>query len=94
MPIPLERESKMWGLLYASDFNKLMFVFVGNALAFIAVFLLLGLEGALVLFFAVSILSTVYFIMRSFWPEQYLENQVRFYNEPRAYYPGREEDEL
>ncbi len=94
MPIPLERESKMWGLFYSSDFNKLMFVFVGNALAFIVFFSIWGLEGSLVIFFAVMILVTVYFVMKSFWPEKYLENVVRFHNEPKAYFPSREESEF
>ena len=94
MAIPLEKESKMWGLFYASDFNRLMFVFVGDALGFIACFALLGLEAALVLFFVVLLLFTVYFTMKSFWPEKHLENLVRYHNEPKRYFPGGEESEL
>jgi hypothetical protein len=94
MAIPLEKESKVWGLLYFSDFYKLMVVFIGNALLFVVFFTFWGLEGSLVLFFSVMILGTVYFVMKSFWPEKHLENLVRFHNEPKAYFPGGEESEL
>jgi hypothetical protein len=94
MPIPLEKESKMWGLFFTSDFNKLMFVFVGNALAFMAFFVLWGLEGALVLFFAVMTITTVYFVIKSFWPEKHLENIIRYQRDPKRYFPRREESEL
>jgi hypothetical protein len=69
MAIPLEKESKMWGLFYSSDFNKLMFVFIGDALAFRSFFAFWGLEGALILFSRILTVSTVYFVMKSFWPE-------------------------
>jgi hypothetical protein len=92
MAIPLEKESKMWGLFFSSDFNKLMVVFVGDALAFIGFFALWGLQGSLVFFFAVLTISTVYFVMKSFWPEKYLENIVRYHQEPKRYFPGKESE--
>jgi hypothetical protein len=94
MPIPLEQESKMWGLFYASDFHKLMFCTIGNALAFTGFVVYWGLEGGLVVFFAAMIILTVYFVMKSFWPEKYLENIVRFHNEPNHYFPGNEKSEF
>ena len=94
MAIPLEKESKMWGLFYTSDFHKLMFVFVGNAFAFVGFLALWGLEGALVLFFAVLIIACVYFVIKSFWPEKHLENILRYNREPKHYFPGREESEF
>ena len=94
MSMPLEKESKMWGLFYSSDFHKLMVVFIGDALAFMVFFALWGLEGSLILFFAVLMIATVYFVMKSFWPEKHLENIVRFHQEPKHYFPGGEESEL
>ena len=94
MAIPLEKESKMWGLFYSSDFNKLMFVFIGNAFAFVGFLYLWGLEGSLVIFFAVLTIGTLYFVMKSFWPEKHLENIIRYNNEPKHYFPGREESEI
>jgi len=94
MAIPLEKESKMWGLFYTSDFNKLMFATIGNAFAFMAFFILWGLEGALVLFFATMTLLTTYFVMKSFWPEKYFENIIRYHNEPKHYFPGGEPSEF
>ena len=94
MAIPLEKESKMWGLFYASDFHKLMFVFIGDAFAFIGFFLFWGLEGSLILFFALLCVSTIYFVIKSFWPEKHLENILRYKKEPKQYFPGREESEI
>jgi hypothetical protein len=94
MAIPLEKESKMWGLFYSSDFNKLMFVFIGDALAFVVFFAVWGLQGSLVLFFAVLTVSTVYFVMKSFWPEKHLENILHYHHEPKRYFPGGEDSEL
>jgi hypothetical protein len=94
MAMPLEKESKMWGLFYSSDFQKLMVVFIGDALAFIIFFIFWGLEGSLVLFFAILTITTVYFVMKSFWPENHLENIIRYHKEPKKYYPGGEESEL
>ena len=94
MAIPLEKESKMWGLFYSSDFNKLMFLFIGDAIAFVGFMVFWGLEGSFVLFFAILTLTTVYFVMKSFWPERHLENIIRYNNEPKHYFPGREESEF
>jgi hypothetical protein len=94
MAIPLEKESKMWGLFYSSDFNKLMFVFIGNAFAFVGFMIFWGLEGSLVIFFGILTLATLYFVMKSFWPENHLENIIRYNNEPKNYFPGREPSEL
>jgi hypothetical protein len=94
MAIPLEKESKMWGLFYSSDFHRLMFVFIGDALAFVGFLAVWGLEGALVLFFAVLTMATAYFVIKSFWPEKHLENVLRYNREPKRYFPGGEESEL
>ena len=94
MAIPLEKESKMWGLFYTSDFHKLMFVFIGSAFAFVGFLYLWGLEGALILFFALLTLATTYFVMKSFWPEKHLENIIRYKNEPKHYLLGGEQSEL
>ena len=94
MAIPLEKESKMWGLFFSSDFHKLMFVFIGDAFAFLVFFLLWGLEGALILFFSLLTIATVYFVIKSFWPEKHLENIYRFNREPKSYFPGGEESEI
>lgn len=94
MAIPLEKESKMWGLFYSSDFHKLMFVFIGDAFAFMGFFIYWGLEGALILFFSLLIISTVYFVFKSFWPEKHLENLFRYNQEPKQYFPGGEESEF
>lgn len=94
MAIPLEKESKMWGLFYSSDFHKLMFVFIGDAFAFMGFFIYWGLEGALILFFSLLIISTVYFVIKSFWPEKHLENLFRYNQEPKQYFPGGEESEF
>lgn len=94
MAIPLEKESKMWGLFYSSDFNKLMFVFIGDALAFVGFMIFWGLEGSLVIFFGILTLTTLYFVMKSFWPEKHLENIIRYNREPKQYFPGREPSEL
>ena len=84
----------MWGLFYSSDFNKLMFIFIGDAFGFVAFMVFWGLEGSLVLFFGILSLTTVYFVMKSFWPEKHLENIIRFKNEPQHYFPGPEPSEL
>jgi hypothetical protein len=94
MAIPLEKESKMWGLFYSSDFNKLMLIFIGDALAFVVFMVFWGLEGSLILFFGILTLATLYFVMKSFWPEKHLENIIRFNQEPKRYFPGPEESEL
>ena len=94
MAIPLEKESKMWGLFFSSDFHKLMFVFVGDAFAFLMFFVYWGLEGALVFFFSVLGVATVYFVIKSFWPEKHLENIIRYKKEPKQYFPEREESEV
>jgi hypothetical protein len=94
MAMPLEKESKMWGLFYSSDFHKLMFVFIGNAFLFLVVFIYGGLEAALVIFFAVLAVATVYFVIKSFWPDKHLENILRYRKEPKRYFPGKEESEV
>jgi len=94
MAIPLEKESKMWGLFYSSDFNKLMFIVIGNVFTFMGLFLFWGLEGALVLFFSVLGIVTVYFVMKSFWPERHMENILRYHKEPKQYFPGSEASEV
>ena len=94
MAIPLERESKMWGLLYASDFNRLMAVFVGDAFAFMGLFILGGLAGALILFFSVLVLGTFYFVVKGFWPEKHFQNVFRYNREPKLYASGKEESEV
>lgn len=71
-----------------------MVVFIGDALAFIVFFVFWGLEGSLVLFFAILTITTVYFVMKSFWPEKHLENIIRYHREPKLYYPGGEESEI
>lgn len=94
MAIPLEQESKMWGLFYASDFKRLMFLFIADAFLFLALFNFWGLEGTLIFFFAVLAVATLYFILKSFWPEKHVENIVRFRREGKLYLPGGEESEL
>jgi hypothetical protein len=94
MAMPLEKESKMWGLFFASDFHKLMFAFIADAFAFMVFFVFWGMEGALVLFFAALIIVTTYFVMKSFWPEKHFENLVRYHNSPKLYFPGGEPSEL
>ena len=54
----------------------------------------MGLEGALVFFFAVMGVATVYFVIKSFWPEKHLENILRYKKEPKHYFPGKEESEI
>lgn len=94
MAIPLEKESKMWGMFYTSDFHKLMFAFIADSLAFMVFFIVWGLEGSLVLFFALLGIVTVYFVMKSFWPEKYLENIIRYHREPKEYFHGKEKSEV
>ncbi len=84
----------MWGLFYSSDFHKLMFFFIADAFAFLLFFVYLGLEGALILFFSGLIIATVYFVIKSFWPEKHLENLFRYNHEPKKYFPGGEESEV
>ncbi len=94
MAIPLEKESRMWGLFYASDFTRLMFIFIADAFGFILLFSVWGLEGSLVLFFSALVVATVFYVLKSFWPEKHFENIVRFHREPRYYNSGGEESEV
>ena len=94
MAIPLEKESKMWGLFYASDFNRLMFIFAADALGFMGLFIFFGLEGALIVFFALLGVATVYFVLKSFWPENHVRNLIRFKREQSYYRQGKEKSEV
>lgn len=94
MAIPLERESRMWGIFFASDFKKLIVLFILDAFVFMGFFLWWGLTGSLVVFFSVLTLSTLYFVVKSFWPEKHLNNLIRYRREPKRYFPGREESEF
>ncbi len=71
-----------------------MFVFIGDAFAFVAFMVFWGLEGSLILFFGILSLTTIYFVMKSFWPEKHLENMIRYNNEPKQYFPGGEQSEF
>lgn len=90
MPKPLESESKVWGLVYVSDFYKL------TAVAMFALLLAVGLTSAvgigigILVGFIVLGFFAVLAVVKCIMPTNFINNYMNYRKSPHSYWPTRE----